>query len=169
MVDQDYVKKAFSYDCSTGIAKWNYRDDRTPQWNGRYANTEIGCVAYFAGGGPYRMCNIEGTTYLVHRLIWLWIHGYMPVQVDHKDCNGLNNKEHNLREATQSLNNANKKVRAKGYHKHGRGYKARIKVNGQQIYLGIWDTEEEAQAIYNAAAVKYFGEFASCNRFARRI
>lgn len=143
---------------------WQYRTDRTPQWNGRYAGQEIGCVAYFNKGGPYRVANIEGTTYLVHRLIWLYVKGYMPDYIDHRNGVGLNNIWDNLREATQSQNNANTNITARGVTIHGNGFKARIKVNGVQIHLGTHRTRELAQAAYNTAADKYFGEFARINR-----
>ena len=51
--------------------------------------------------------SIKGKLYLVHRLIFLYHHGYMPKFIDHIDRNPLNNNIENLREVTRSENNQN--------------------------------------------------------------
>lgn len=158
---QEELRQRLSYDPITGLLTWRYCKDRSPQWNGRYAGIPAGSIAYFEKGGPYIVINLEGKPQLAHRLIWLYVYGYMPEQIDHKDCDGMNNVLTNLREATQSQNNANRYKKAKGHQKHGNKYRARIKVNGIQIVLGSCDTPEEAEALYKVALIKYFGEFAN--------
>lgn len=89
--------------------------------------------------------------------------------VDHIDRNGLNNTRSNLRLATQTQNLANAKVRkhnklgVKGvfWDKWKNKYKAKITVNKKVIQLGRFNTVEEAHAAYVAAAIKYYGDFAS--------
>jgi hypothetical protein len=46
------------------------------------------------------------------------------------------------------------------YEKSRHKYKAYIEFGGRSINLGRFDTAEEAQAAYKAAARTYFGEFA---------
>lgn len=92
-------------------------------------------------------------------------------QTDHKDRNGLNNCRSNLRIATRSQNLANRGKRRKTTSKFkGISWKeghqkwvAQITANGKHIHLGYFDLEESAADAYDAAALKYFGEFALTN------
>jgi len=89
--------------------------------------------------------------------------------VDHIDHNTLNNQAENLRLATVAQNQYNRKPNRnnptgyKGVKPHGRGYMARIRVNGVELYLGTWDTPQQAAAIYDKAAKEYFGDYAYLN------
>lgn len=92
-------------------------------------------------------------------------------KIDHRDGDGLNNQRHNLRPATTRQNGQNRrKVAAassafKGvsFHLRDRKWQARIKVSAARIQLGYFESEADAARAYNAAALKYFGEFASLN------
>jgi len=93
-------------------------------------------------------------------------------RVDHIDGNGLNNQKTNLRPATTSQNSMNMK---KGRGKNSSSFKgvswnskhefwyAAIAVDGKDIYLGIYESEEDAAHVYDYAARIYFGEFARLN------
>ena len=92
--------------------------------------------------------------------------------IDHRDGNGLNNRHTNLRPATDSQNQANKRKPKngvtpsfKGVFWHGRDMKwaARIRVNGKRKYLGYFHSEVEAARAYDAVALLHFGEFAKLN------
>lgn len=115
----------------------------------------------------------EWVTMTMHRLIASAIGRRL---VDHRDRNGLNNTRGNLRLATSSLNIANSGRRAgkvgskfKGVHPCPRNchrrkpWRAAIKVDYRQIHLGTFAMEAEAAEAYDAAALKYFGEFALTN------
>jgi hypothetical protein len=94
------------------------------------------------------------------------------IVVDHIDGNGLNNQQSNLRFATRRENahnrpkQRNNKSGFKGVCKSqtGCGWRAAIRVNAKNIYLGIFDTAELAAEAYDEAALRLHGEFANTNR-----
>lgn len=89
---------------------------------------------------------------------------YVPgLMVDHKDGNKLNCRRGNLRPATRSQNGANQQRGGKlpkGVHLVNGRYRAKITVEGRYIFLGSFDTVEEASAAYRDSAIKHFGDFA---------
>ena len=116
----------------------------------------------------YRVIGIKGHKYAAHHLAFLYIKGHWPRdQIDHKDGNGLNNCWLNLRECTQSQNQANRgptknnKLGTKGVYKKNGRYYAKIMVNGKVINIGQFDALETAAQAYRKTATKHFGEFAS--------
>lgn len=90
-------------------------------------------------------------------------------EVDHRDLNPLNNRRENLRLATHWQNGANQKLRKdntsgrRGIHqrKDTGKWTAQICVQGKKMYLGQFDTAEEAYGVYCKAAAEKFGEFAN--------
>ena len=93
------------------------------------------------------------------------------LDVDHINRVSTCNSKNNLRLATRSDNQRNKKIQrnnTSGYKgvcwdKARNKWKSGIHVNGKIINLGRFDTKEEAARVYNEAALKYFGEFAYLN------
>jgi len=77
-------------------------------------------------------------------------------QGDHINHNTLDNRECNLRIATNQQNNFNHK-NPKGYswNKKLKKYQARIGINMNQIHLGCFDSPEEAHDAYLKAKEKY--------------
>lgn len=104
---------------------------------------------------------------LLHRLITNAPDGY---DVDHANGNGLDNRRGNLRVCTHQMNGANQKTPKhnttgfKGVSGKGNKFRAYIKVNYKQVYLGTFSTAIEAANAYNLGAQKYFGEFAKLNQ-----
>lgn len=86
---------------------------------------------------------------------------------DHINGDTLDNRRANLRLADHSKNQRNCKrhnrnrTGYKGVTKYNDKYGARICVDRKLIWLGVFDTPEEAHHIYCQAASKYFGEFAN--------
>lgn len=91
--------------------------------------------------------------------------------VDHRDLNGLNCRRSNIRVATHQQNNANTGLRK--HNTSGRkgvswdvvrsAWKSNIRVNNKTIFLGRYLNIKEAADAYDAAALKYFGDFALTN------
>lgn len=101
------------------------------------------------------------------KMVDMHVQGFV---IDHQDGNGLNNQRSNLRWATHSLNNANRKqvsgrskFKGVSWHK-GRGkWQAKIKVNRSTRHLGLFPNEEDAARAYDAAALVSWGNFAAVN------
>lgn len=93
------------------------------------------------------------------------------IQVDHIDCNGLNNTRNNLRLANPRQNNQNKRLQKnntsgfKGvYWKLGKNrWTANIRVNGKTKLVGYFRNPVEAARAYDKVAMQLFGEFARTN------
>jgi parvulin-like peptidyl-prolyl isomerase len=92
---------------------------------------------------------------LIHRLVYLTFIGEIPqgLEIDHIDRDKLNNNISNLRIATRSENMQNKKPN--GYFFDRKKWRACIKINKARIYLGSFDSEEEAKLAYEEAKKKY--------------
>jgi len=97
-------------------------------------------------------------------------------ETDHIDMDGLNNQRNNLRIATKGQNEANQIIYRnntsgfKGVHwsKGAKKWMARIKIDSQSKYLGLFESKIDAALAYNKAAIRYFGEFARINQIVSR-
>ena len=70
-------------------------------------------------------------------------------QIDHRDSNKLNNKLENLDIVDNRINQLrNKRSVLPGAHKDGDKYRSRIQINGEIIYVGRFNTAEEAHEAY---------------------
>lgn len=157
----EVARRWLSYDPLTGIIRW--RDRRGTR----------GLPGYEAGRcSPrgYRIIALGGMHYRAHRLAWLLHYGVPPRgQIDHVNGVRDDNRIVNLREATQSQNSANMRIRAsnrcgfKGVHRkrvNGRCWRAQITIEKRKVHLGYFDTAEAAGRAYAAAAVRAYGAFA---------
>lgn len=101
----------------------------------------------------------------MHRLIM----SYPDSLIDHKNGNGLDNRKINLRNATYSQNNMNKKPYRDGLPKgvrktkNGKRYEASIGFNKKIYFLGVFDSEKGASDAYDSHAISLFGEFYRSN------
>jgi len=128
-----------------------------------------GSAAGSLGGTGYLQVDVDGRKYLVHRLIWLHVHGSLPQRLDHADGDRTNNRIANLRPCSQSQNSANRKRprragrgRFKGvsWHKKSQQWRAYIVIDGKQRHLGFFSRERDAARAYSRAAKEAFGSFA---------
>jgi hypothetical protein len=114
-----------------------------------------------------RVIKIGFRTYPAARLAWLYMTGEWPeVTVDHEDRDHSNDRWSNLRLATKAEQARNQILHSHntsgilGVYQRGGKYCATIKFNYRQIWLGTFDTEEQAIDARRAAELEYFGEFA---------
>jgi AP2 domain./HNH endonuclease. len=93
------------------------------------------------------------------------------IEVDHRNNNGLDNREENLRKCTHKQNRQNTKrhkdnlsgYKGVTYSKKSRNWQAAIAVNRKSIHLGLFETPVLAALAYDTAASFYFGEYAKLN------
>lgn len=90
--------------------------------------------------------------------------------VDHANGDPLDNRRENLRLCTNSQNQQNRRAvqgvsKYKGvtWHKSAGKWQAQIKVDGRNVYLGLFGSEADAAQAYADAAHQHFGEFAFAN------
>lgn len=104
-----------------------------------------------------------------HRAAWCYVYGAFPdCEVDHINGDRADNRIVNLRLASASENQRNRKpkpnslcgLKGVSYVKVKKHWKATIWVDGRAVYLGAHRTPEAAHAAYCTAATKYFGAFA---------
>jgi len=114
-----------------------------------------------AGSKGYLMGKIDGQGVRASRVAWVFITGAWPSEVEQIDhINGIvcDNRACNLRAASPTMNTRNQKAYVKrsglpaGVNKNNKRYGARIQHKGKSIYLGSFDTPEEAGAVYLEAA-----------------
>lgn len=91
--------------------------------------------------------------------------------VDHVNGDSLDNRRANLRVCSNAENQRNRSpylgksstFKGVSWHEPSGKWKASIKVLGELCYLGVFDTERDAAAAYDAAAQVAFGDFARVN------
>lgn len=159
MLTSDYLHSIITYDRETGEFVWA-RTLRGRRMAGRRAGG-LNSTGYWVVG-------IDGTTYYGHHLAWLYVRGEWPdAEIDHRDTLKSNNAFENLRKATGSQNNANKKM----YRTNTTGFKGVVLLSSGRfragitherkfIHLGCFERPEDASVAYAAAAHRLFGEFA---------
>lgn len=117
----------------------------------------------------YFVTRIAGKLFKLHRLL---TKATAQQVVDHANGNTLDNRLVNLRKTSRANNQANMKrhedssVPYKGVwfdKRYKNPWLVKICVNRKQIYLGKFDTPQQAALEYDKAAKRYFGEFAKLN------
>jgi hypothetical protein len=89
--------------------------------------------------------------------------------IDHRNCDGLDNRRSNLRFATHAQNTLNRRKKKnavsqfRGVWFYKGKWGSQISSQGKRMFLGRFDNEIDAAKAYDEAARKYHGEFARLN------
>lgn len=158
-ITPERLRQILNYDPETGIFTWRQKPNR---------NKPIGALAGTRHRKGHWQITVDGGRYFAHCLAWLWVYGVWPEnQIDHRNAIRADNRIGNLRQATQTQNNANRQLgkNACGYkgvslHRQSGLFRARIKIHRREHCIGYYATAPEAHRAYVAAAQSIFGEFA---------
>jgi len=157
MITQEELMEMLSYNAETGEFKWRITG------RGRGKNAVAGHVR----GDGYCELFLNGNRDYAHRMAWLYVHGYIPSEIDHIDNNPSNNSIANLREATRSANMGNSRAKVKsktgikGVHPTRWGFSAQITKDRKILHIGSYKTVEDAKEAYDKKALELFGEFSN--------
>lgn len=139
-----------SYDAESGVMVWRVNRGKA----------RVGAQVGTRDKDGYRQVVLNGASIKVHRLAWFLHHGRWPDgEIDH--INGVrdDNRILNLRVVTRSQNNQNMRrppsssksgVLGAKLDKWGK-FCSTIRKDGRQVWLGRFDTAEEAHSVYMAA------------------
>jgi hypothetical protein len=112
----------------------------------------------------YIQVRFEKTLYYAHRIVWVIVYGDIQADcvIDHIDGDGTNNRIENLREVPIHVNarNARKLVTSECVHvgvyrTSGGRWTVRIHVMDRSLYLGTFETFDEAVQVRKKANREY--------------
>ncbi len=159
---QAQLQRRFTYEPVTGF--FYYREATIRRQVGQRAGSKAGPLRR-----RYWQVGVNKVSWPLHRLAFIYMLGYLPKVIDHKNGNSLDNRWKNLRE-TDALGNAQnarkRKDNKSGYkgvywHSQSGTWRAKIQANGKMRTLGNHKTPELAYEAYKKAAKELHGEFAN--------
>ena len=157
----DLLNHLFEYDKETGNLIW-----KKSRANGKVKKGDIAGTVDSRG---YIRLDINYKKFKAHRLVFLMHKGYLPKTIDHINGNPSDNRIENLRAATYSQNQYNRKLgsnntsgfKGVSWYAHKKNWRAAVTLEGKSIHLGYHDTPEEADKVVRAAREELHGSFAN--------
>jgi len=132
-------------------------------WKGSYILKERILKSHF-DGRYYKVSlylNGKGKKFSIHQLVAMEHFSHVPcgynLVVDHIDTDTLNNEKENLRIITQRENTSRSKKNTSSeytgvyWNKKNNNWQSAIRINGKKVYLGNFDSQEEASLFYDNA------------------
>lgn len=172
MTDKDKFAALLSFDAEAGKLWWKPRvpGAQSPKgrlysaahikwWNKMFAGKEA--LAVLNGRGYYQGA-IDKKPYYAHRVLWLLHTGaWPPDQLDHINGIPTDNRLSNLRPVSLVENcQNNKRVRTVrgsvvgvGWHEWNKKWRAHICINYKRLWLGNFDSFDEAVAARRQAEI----------------
>ena len=146
------LNEVVTYDPNTGVFRWRKKIT---------SKVVVGAVAGCTRKDGYVVLRIDRVTYYAHRLAWFYMTGeWPPEDVDHKI--GKSNEWANLRKCSRTVNMQNVRAARKsnptgllGAIRHRNRFIAVIRVGGQKLRLGSFDSAQAAHEAYVAAKRRY--------------
>lgn len=144
------LRKTINYNKETGEFHW-----KTSLKNNQI---KIGSMAGTIRRDGRTQIQFDGKLYLAYRLAWLLTYEKWPdFEIDHIDGDPSNNRIDNLRDVNRSENSQNRREPNKNKinkilgvykQKHDKKWHTRIFFLNKSLYVGRFDTAEEASEAY---------------------
>lgn len=138
----DEIKKLISYNPDSGRFTWLVN---------RRA-VKDGDIAGSVNSKGYVCISVLGSSYLAHRMAWMFVHGYTPKEIDHVNGNRSDNRISNLRDSCRSENALNTAMsdrnssgtKGVSYNKKYKLWQAYGSINGKGVSIGSFKKIEDA-------------------------
>jgi len=133
----------------------------------RSDNKEMGI--YSTKHHRYARIVIDGKDHKLHRIIFLYHHGYLPDIIDHINGDRYDNRIENLREANTYQNRQNSRIYSTSksgvknvcWAENCQKWRVTFSINGKRKTFGYYVDLEEAKQVATSMRDKYFKEFAN--------
>lgn len=144
MLTQEQLKALVTYNKRTGVFRWK---------KSRSNRVRVGEVIGSKHLQGYLTVRIDKKSYLLHRLVWLYVYGEFPKGlIDHKNRIKTDNRVSNLRVVSYSANHKNyprqrnntSGVTGVCWFKQTKRWMAYIDSNNKRHHLGFFQCKEDA-------------------------
>lgn len=151
MITHQELLDTFEYNPITGLLHRHMKSG---------ALKEVG----YDSGRVYLQVTFNNKKYLLHRFVWMYVHGIMPSgEIDHINHDRGDNRMVNLRVVTPSENQRNMSLRVDNssgttgvyFHKATGKWRAQIRIGRKIIGFGAFHDKDDAVAARKTAEVKY--------------
>ena len=161
MINQKQLKERLDYNPETGLFHWKRKTSNSMR------------PSLLAGGidrDGYNYIVIQGKSYCVHRLAWLFMDGDFPSgSLDHINQIRSDNRWINLRQATNGQNACNSKTPSKNtsgvkgvsWIEKRKRWQASLVVDGKQVFAKRFKNLDEAKSSIMKAREQFHKDFAS--------
>lgn len=144
VLSQEFLKENFIYDENSGLLHRIHQKGSMP------AGSACGYTSVVTG---YVYLKIDQKIYLAHRLIFIYMDGFAPEEVDHINHVKSDNRWINLRGVNNSINSKNRSlsknnksgVNGVNWCKIRNKWRARFKSHKKDISVGMFDDIEAAR------------------------
>lgn len=158
-ISLEFIRGHFAYDPLTG--KLTRTKTYAP---GQFVGQELGGLTSLG----YVKATVCGAQCQMHRLIRFYVLGEWPSgEVDHVNRDRADNRWSNLRDSTRVSNGINRPLHASNksgytgvtFDKGTNKWRATGRVNGKNVYLGLYLTPEEAAKVAAHSRKQEYGSF----------
>jgi hypothetical protein len=97
LLTQERLKEVLNYDAESGVFTWKITRTKAVK----------DMVAGNIDSHGYWIIGVDGVRHSAHRLVWLYLYGFYPKEIDHQNHNRIDNRLINLRATDRSGNARN--------------------------------------------------------------